>query len=95
MDVVRLGGELQEFFKRTGRPRRAVQHGQSSTIRIPEHIDWDIHRIAISERYKSSLIEIETLWSLDDLLDAHDILDVIERAEAEQRMQAEALRGSR
>ena len=36
-----------------------------------------------SERFSVSLVEVETQWSLDDLMDAHDVLDALERAEAE------------
>lgn len=38
-----------------------------------------MHRIAGSQRYGGSgLVEIQTLWSIDDLMDAHDVLDLYE-----------------
>lgn len=42
-----------------------------------------IHRVAASKRYSSSLIEIQTLWSLDDVLDAIEILDMFDQLDAE------------
>jgi hypothetical protein len=38
-----------------------------------------IHRVASSERYSSSLVEIQTQWSLEDLLDSTMILDVYDK----------------
>lgn len=37
---------------------------------------WIIHRIASSEKYSSSLREIEEDWSLKDLMDANEVLDI-------------------
>lgn len=45
---------------------------------MPEHVDWLVHRIAASDRYSSGLHEIETQWSIEDLLDAHQVLDIYE-----------------
>ncbi len=45
---------------------------------MPAHIDWFLWRIFCSPRYQSSLTEIEALWSLDDMLDAHDVLDMFD-----------------
>jgi len=51
-----------------------------------------IHRIAASKRYSSSLIEIQSQWSLDDVMDAikmldmYDELDAIARAPAGQEL---------
>jgi len=42
-------------------------------------VDWWVHRIAASERYSSGLIEIQTQWSLDDLLDAWLVLDAYDK----------------
>lgn len=41
-------------------------------------MDWFIHRVAASPRYSSSLKEIEDLWTLDDVLSAHIVLDMYE-----------------
>jgi hypothetical protein len=35
-----------------------------------------VHRVATSERYRSGLVEIQTQWSLDDLMDAVLVLDM-------------------
>lgn len=40
-----------------------------------------MHRVASSELYSSGLIEIQTAWSFDDLLDANDVLDLNEQAQ--------------
>jgi hypothetical protein len=57
-------------------------------VAAPASVDWDIHRIAASERYADNLITIQTLWSLDDLYEAHDVLDMyddLERKAAKQQ----------
>jgi hypothetical protein len=41
-----------------------------------------IHRVATSRKYYSSLIEIQTCWSLDDLMDAIGVLDMYDELEA-------------
>lgn len=37
---------------------------------------WPIHRVATSTKYGSSLREIQLEWSLDDLMDAIEVLDM-------------------
>ena len=37
--------------------------------------------MASSQRYSSGLIEIETLWSIDDVLAANVVLDLYEEAD--------------
>jgi hypothetical protein len=39
--------------------------------------------VACSEKYSSSLIEIQTEWTISDLLDANDFLDLLAIAELE------------
>ena len=46
---------------------------------IPQNIRWEVHRVATNQKYTSSLIEIQTQWSIDDVLDAHAVLDTFER----------------
>lgn len=46
------------------------------TVAIPEGLDWFLWRVLTHERNRSTLAEIETHWSLSDLLDAHLALDV-------------------
>jgi hypothetical protein len=48
-------------------------------VKIPIEVNWFIHRIATSQNYHASLIEIQAQWSIDDGLDAHEILDCYER----------------
>lgn len=53
------------------------------TLELPAHIPWALHRVATSRRYTDSLHAIATQWGLADVLDASDVLDAIENAEAE------------
>lgn len=53
------------------------------SLALPDGIDWWIHRIAASERYSASLIEIETMWSMADVQAAHYVEDAIEAAIAQ------------
>jgi hypothetical protein len=39
---------------------------------------WFIHRVATSQRYCSGLREIQLEWSLDDLMDAVEVLDMFD-----------------
>jgi hypothetical protein len=54
---------------------------------VPEHLDWQIWRIAAADRFSASLNEIEERWSLSDVLDAHEVLDMYEDLEAKARRQ--------
>jgi len=45
-------------------------------------IDWYVHRVAASERYPAdSLIDIQTKWSIPDLLHALRYLDMLAQHE--------------
>lgn len=46
------------------------------SVDVPAAVCWPIHRVATSQRYGASLLEIQTLWSLDDLMDAIEVLDM-------------------
>lgn len=48
------------------------------TVPVPKGIDWDVWRVLSSPRINVSLVELETQWSLDDLLDANLVLDTFE-----------------
>lgn len=52
-----------------------------------------------SERYRASLAEVQTRWSLRDVLDAHEFLDIYDRMErkavATARDESERVRSSR
>lgn len=52
-------------------------------MQVPGFIDeeWDLWRVVASERLSSTLIEIETDWTLADLCRANLALDVLEDAE--------------
>lgn len=56
---------------------------------MPKDVCWLIHRVATSKRYSSGLIEIQTQWSLDDVMDAIEVLDMYdsldEQAHADPR----------
>jgi hypothetical protein len=43
-----------------------------------------------SGRFNVTLTEIREQWSLDDLLDAHDVIDALEKAEASAHRKAGA-----
>ena len=90
-----VGGELWIFFSHGGRgengsAKRSPGFGRSSgrrvVVDIPAHLkdEWTIWRVASSNKFSDSLIDIETLWSLDDLCDANDVLDVLEELERRQ-----------
>lgn len=61
------------------------------TLSIPEQVDWDIHRIASSKFYSSSLVEIETQWTICDVWDANRVLDVYD--ELDRRAKRNAAKG--
>ncbi len=52
-------------------------------IEIPPGVQWPLHRVAISGRYNDSLHTISTEWSLADVWDAIELLDVIDAAESD------------
>ncbi len=43
-----------------------------------------------SSRYHVSRVELETQWSFEDLCVAHDVIDLLEEAEAEGMRRARA-----
>lgn len=49
-----------------------------------------IHRVASSGRYSDGLVAIQLDWSIDDVLDANDVLDMFERLEDKQAQAAES-----
>ena len=50
--------------------------GTTSASASPAGLNWFVWRVATHERTRASLIEIQTQWSLGDLIDAHLALDV-------------------
>ena len=41
-------------------------------------VDWLLWRLVLSDKISASLAEIETEWTICDVLDAHEALDVVE-----------------
>lgn len=41
-------------------------------------------RVATSEHFKDTLSDIEKNWSLNDLYDAHDVIDMLEELKRRQ-----------
>jgi hypothetical protein len=50
-----------------------------------------VHRIVISELYRASLIEVQRDWTIDDVFDAHEVLDACEEM---QRLEARKWRAN-
>lgn len=50
-------------------------------VNVPEGLNWLLWGILTHKRNRATLHEIETHWSLDDLLDAHLALQVHDTAE--------------
>ena len=48
-----------------------------------------IWRIVTSDRIRGDLISIQTEWSIDDVLDAHFVLNAFAEAEAEAEREAD------
>lgn len=53
-------------------------------LELPEGVDGYAWRLLVSERVRVTLPELEGYWSLDDMFDAHAVLDVIEAEESKQ-----------
>lgn len=71
-----LGTQPDKFFSRFGGYDPPELRHAGRGVPVPDRVDWWIHRVATSGKYASSLIEIQTQWSLDDLLDSIMILDM-------------------
>jgi hypothetical protein len=68
--------ELSRFFTKLQRLRHGEPDGDDVSVPIPDGLNWFVWRVATHERSRASLIEIQTEWSLADLVDAHMALDV-------------------
>ena len=51
---------------------------------MPATVPWYYWRVMISGRFPVTLTEIQNAWTIDDLLDAHLMLNALEDAEAER-----------
>jgi hypothetical protein len=70
------GGELLRFFRRGGFAQKRYRSKRCAESGItPPKIPWHAHRIATSRHYHASLVEVQTQWSIDDVVDAHEALD--------------------
>ena len=48
---------------------------------MPEKVNWPIHRILTSGIYTAtSLVEIESMWTIFDVASAHQIIDLFEES---------------
>ncbi len=52
-------------------------------MKIPDGVDWWIHRVAGSERYRCQPWEVRERWTWRDVIDAHAVLNAFEDAERE------------
>lgn len=50
------------------------------TVVIPGRVPWLLHRVAVSGYYHDSLATIASEWSLQDIVDAHDVIDALDEA---------------
>jgi hypothetical protein len=78
---VRIGGELWGFFRRGGFAGRRYKSGRSESRVVPPDIPWVVHRIVTSKHYRASLVEVQRQWSIDDVADAHQVLDYFTHCE--------------
>lgn len=53
------------------------------TLNVPDSVDMFVHRIALHERYAVSPWEIRHRWTWLEVVEAHDVLNALESAEAE------------
>lgn len=51
-------------------------------IEVPEEIDTFVWRLLVSDTIKVTLTELDTSWSIDDMLDAHIVLDIMDAQES-------------
>jgi hypothetical protein len=92
-----LGAQLPKFFSRNLRAckkasRRGAGSGKGERLDLSEDVDWFVWKLVTHPRLNVSLAEIETHWSLDDMLSAHESVDELDAAEAraEERARREA-----
>ena len=79
-------GELPKFFRRLDKSKKRGFGGGTPAdskvkVRIPDGVEWEIWRIVSSGRIHVSLIEIQTQWSIEDVWQAHQVLDLHEELE--------------
>jgi hypothetical protein len=48
-------------------------------------VDWNIQRVLISEHYNETLREINEYWTVNDVQEAHTVLDLIDSQNREKQ----------
>jgi hypothetical protein len=48
-------------------------------------VDWEVHKIAASGRYAASPHEILDRWTKEEVMQAHEVLQMYERLDALSR----------
>jgi hypothetical protein len=51
-------------------------------------VDWFLWRIAVSEHIKDGLSDIKMYWSIKDLIEAHVVLDTLQRYQEIAKLEA-------
>jgi len=72
------------FFRRKPAVKKGPSRAEDIRVDIPEHLDWFIWR-PIKEGL-CTFTEISTLMTINDLADAHDILDLGSELERQVRL---------
>lgn len=98
MDGLGLAGSVRLFCQRlrqydAGRRGRKTPGVDGDTIAIPEGLDWFVWRPVFSEHCGHvSKQEIDEHWSLVELLECHELIDLHEELERRSmaRMKARA-----
>ena len=74
-------GSRDDGRKRSGSGKPGVQR---ATLKLPKGADWMVWRIVLApDHFKASKTEIETDWTLAELMQAHLFLDQLEALQAE------------
>lgn len=51
------------------------------TVRIPPWLDWEVWRIVSSPFFSETMDDVLNRWTLEDVHDAHAVLDLREELE--------------
>lgn len=81
--------QLCRFFRRREQLAPPSSGKRSRKLELSEEVDWWIWRIVTSDRIRGDLISIQTEWSIDDVLDAHFVLNAFAEAEADAEREAD------
>lgn len=64
------------------------------TVPLPSYVDWEVMRLVVAERVVSKS-ELEREWSVEDVWDAHLVLDAKEEAAIKASKRTQPKRGGR